>query len=606
MKLRRLSATRLSFSLATALAALLSSPFARATDFAWDPSNIQQGGAGSWINTGTPLNWDSGVQTSSPSTNVAWVDGAANNAYFSGLGGAVTLGTSINVGMLNFAVTGYQVNLGTNALTLNAANTGIAGTISLNGTGNLNLKNDGDGSGSLQSINFLHDVLVSNSDTITVGKLGTLGNAANKTIQLGNLGIGAQTLTVTPSNGFGLEFAGTTILTGGATFSVGTATTSNVIQGLKLTGQLTGGFGITKTGAGTLVLGNNATGGGANSFGTGGSIIDIQGGVLQVASNEALGDGGNILQLSSATQALRAAGTFATSHTIKLNTTGSGIDVTAGNTLTLNNAFTYSAATNTFAKADNGILAFGSGVDNSGLTGTWTVNAGAIQISDANNLNASGSALTVANSSGSALQLTNGVTLNKTGTLTLNGSGLSSAGSLESVGAFTNTVSSLVTLGSAATIGADSGSTLNLTGGISGAFALTFAGAGNININTTAINANVTPITKIGSGNLTIGVDSSAAMTAPISVNNGTLTLSGAGKLGNVSAATINVASVNTGRSDQTVLSSATLPAGFQVGSFVMGQMVESISGTNVYTSGNAVGSAGASVSYSSGVQALL
>ena len=275
MKLRRIPVSRLSLPFAAALASLLATQATQALDFAWDPGNTQTGGAGSWINTGSPLNWDSGTQTPSATADVAWVDGAGNNAYFTGSGDVVTLGTSINAGTLNFSTTGYQITLGGNALTLNAANTGIAATLNLNGAGVLTLKNDGTGTGALQSVNFLENLVVSNSDTINVGKLGSTGNAANKTLRLGNLSIGAQTLTVTPSNGFGLEFTGTTTLTAAATFNVSTAAASDVVQGLTLTGQLTGGFGIVKTGAGTLVLGNNATGGGANSFGSGGSLIDI-------------------------------------------------------------------------------------------------------------------------------------------------------------------------------------------------------------------------------------------------------------------------------------------------------------------------------------------
>ena len=472
------------YILAAATAALLATPAVRATDFAWDPGNLQTGGSGSWINTGTPLSWDSGFQNPDVTTDVAWVDGAGNNAYFGGTAGTVTLGTAITAGSLNFSTAGYIINTGTNTLTLNKANTGTAATINFNGAGTLALASAGDGTGAPQNVNFLENVSMASSGTITVGRAGAV--AVNKTLQLGSLTLGANTLT--------------------------------------------------KTGAGTLVLGSAS-----NSFGGVGSTINITDGMLQVASNGALGDSNNVVLLgaNSATKGLRLAGGTAasptsytlTGRTITLNAVASGIDVTQNTTATLDTAFGYGAVGNTLQKNDNGVLAFASGVVNSALTGAWTISAGAIQISGANNLNASGSALTVSNAVGSALQLTNGVTLNKTGTLTLNGSGLNSMGALENY-SDSNTVSSLITLSSASVIGADTGSTLNLTGGISGAFGVTFNTAGNaaINISGTAISANVTPITKIGNGTLTLGVDSSSVV-APINVDAGTLTIS-TGKLG--------------------------------------------------------------------------
>ena len=54
--------------------------------------------------------------------------------------------------------------------------------------------------------------------------------------------------------------------------------------------------------------------------------------------------------------------------------------MTGGNTLTLNNPFTYSAVTDALQKNDNGTLAFASGVNNSSLTGLWTIAAGAMQV----------------------------------------------------------------------------------------------------------------------------------------------------------------------------------------------------------------------------------
>ncbi|MEI6607394.1 MAG: hypothetical protein WCP35_18945, partial [Verrucomicrobiota bacterium] len=667
------------YLLAAATAALLATQAVRATDFAWDPANDGNGGGTSaW--DASSLYWDSGMAATAGNTNIAWISGAANNAYFGGTAGTITLGSAITAGSLNFSTAGYIINTGTNTLTLNKANTGTAATINFNSTGTLALVNDGDGTGTTQNVNFLENVSMASGGTITVGRAGAV--SVNKTLQLGSLTLGANTLTVTNNNGYGLAFSGATTLTGAATFSVATANASNAVNGLTLSGAVSGGFGLTKTGAGTLVLGSAS-----NTFGGAGSMIDITGGILQVTSNGALGDSTNVVRLSanSATQGLRLAGGSAASptsytlsgRTINLNATASGIDVTEFTTATLDTAFTSSAATNTLQKNDNGVLAIASGVNNSALTGAWTINAGAIRIADNQNLNSAATALTVA--SRSALQLTGGATLNRSGVFTLNGGGISSAGALQNVGG-SNTVSSLITLGSATTIGADSGSSLNISGGIAPAAttlgaalasgtayttltvaalpvavtsgqvitinngtttqnvvasaaasagatsitvtsftanavygvgstttpnsALTFAGGGTITISSTPISNAVSTITHIGSGTLAITANSATSVT-PITLDyGGTLSLSGAGVLGS-GAGTINVSSMSTSRVDNSGLASAALPAGFQVGSYIFGQMVAGLSSTNVYYSGAPVGSAGTTVSYLSGVQAL-
>src|SRR5439155_604365 len=129
------------------------------------------------------------------------------------------------------------------------------------------------------------------------------------------------------------------------------------------------------TGAGTLVLGNAA-----NTFGGAGTTVDIQGGVVAVASDGALGAPTTpvTLNTNTATAAgLRATGTFPTGRTIVLNQAANAIEVTAGNTLTLTGPFSVPTATNALAKHDAGILALTA--SNTGWTGAGTVNQGAIR-----------------------------------------------------------------------------------------------------------------------------------------------------------------------------------------------------------------------------------
>ena len=146
------------------------------------------------------------------------------------------------------------------------------------------------------------------------------------------------------------------------------------------------------------MLGNNATGGAANSFGGSSSIIDITAGELQVASDQALGNSGNVVRLSanSATQGFRAAGTFSTRHVFNINAATVGIDVTGGNAFTLNSPFAFGAGgtTNSLVKNNDGVLIFGTSATNT----SW--NSG---VSLANSSTTNGNAtVTVSSTSGLA------------------------------------------------------------------------------------------------------------------------------------------------------------------------------------------------------------
>src|SRR5204862_207970 len=73
--------------------------------------------------------------------------------------------------------------------------------------------------------------------------------AQNKTARMGSLSIGNQTLVINNNNGYGVDFTGATTLTGAATFSLTTATASNVVPGLTLSGVVGGAFATTTAGS---------------------------------------------------------------------------------------------------------------------------------------------------------------------------------------------------------------------------------------------------------------------------------------------------------------------------------------------------------------------
>ena len=162
----------------------------------------------------------------------------------------------------------------------------FVGTVISRGGASLSFLTDGAlpylGTGDPQNITFGTSVSLSNATTITVGRLGTslaplFTTASNKTVVLSNVALNGNSLTANNLNGYGLQISSDEVLSGSQTFSVTTATASNVVQGLTLTGVLSGASNIVKTGAGTLVLGNAG-----NSF-TGN--IDIGGGVVSIAGD---------------------------------------------------------------------------------------------------------------------------------------------------------------------------------------------------------------------------------------------------------------------------------------------------------------------------------
>jgi autotransporter-associated beta strand protein len=466
--------------------------------------------------------------------------------------------------------------IGAGSLVVNANNTGAftgvwnasAGTlagvgpgslagqpINLNG-GNLSLLWDGtsvNAGANLETAAYNNAVtMFTTAATITVDRalisFAPLSQtSANKTMQLASLTLTQpnSTLSVTNNNGNGLAITGALALplTGVTTFSVSTANASPVVQGLAFNGAISGGntgaanVVLAKTGAGTLVLSNAG-----NSFGGGGSIVDIVGGILQVPSNGVLGEAGNVVRIStnSATAGLRATGTFSTGRTINLNAAANGIDVTDGNTFTITAPFTFGTGgvTNALAKNDNGVLDLNA--NNPTWTGVVTINDGALRVSNAGALGVAANNTVVAGNTslfGSALQL-NGVSIAEL--LTLNGTGLNTTGALQAVAGTTNTESGAITLATASAIGADTTSTLNLTGGISGAFGLTLAGAGNININTVALGA-VTGLTKLNAGTTTIGV-ASPLFVGALTLNGGAFVVgsAGLGSIGGTGAITLS------------------------------------------------------------------
>ncbi|MCE9609704.1 MAG: autotransporter-associated beta strand repeat-containing protein, partial [Chthoniobacter sp.] len=528
-----------------------------------------------------------------------------NNGFGGSWTGAVVLGaTSIISSGFNQQITGNITGAGGltkqggGTLTIRGAGTHLgtttisAGTLQL-GTGNAG--QNGTISGAITDNATLtfnngspqtHSGAIGGSGAVNKSGFGTL------TMSVANTYTGLTTVT-----GGVLSLNDTAALPGGIDATVGVGESALTLNG--------GVIGLTTTSGDFLR--DVGAGAGQVQWANGGT-----GGFTAYGGDRAVNLGG-----ASAVLTWNSAGTFGSAGLI-LSSFDSDSKVTFQNPVDLNGAVRTITAANGTAAVDgemSGILSGAAGGINKAGAGTLALSAdntyaGATTIAQGIlKLGAAGGATdtplgtvagsTTVSATGAALDV-GGFTLGTAESLTLNGSGINNNGALTNSGSAA-TYSGAITLNAASNIGSTSGK-LTITGGISGAQALTFSGSGDTTVSTVAINANVTVVTKIGSGNLTMDV-ASGSFTAPVSVNNGTFTLSGAAVLGNVSS-TISMATLQANRTDQT-LTSATLPAGFQVGSFVLGQMVQRVSGTGLNISGGPNTTTTGAVAYTSGVQAL-
>lgn len=256
--------------------------------------------------------------------------------------GGYRIGTSTTAATELLTFTGAVTTVGVAAGTPNYFDTnGSAGGIGINGgtavfdTTTTNFTPTVDGIGSPKAF-----------DNTQVGIFGGTSGAVT---------VGTVTATA------GLRFAsGGYVFNGGAitlattpTIEVTTATDTATINS-----QLSGTAGLTKLGAGTLVLGSTTS----DFTGT----VAINGGTLSISSDANLGNTANAIVLASGTLQSTAA-TLTTNRALS----GSGaIDVAAGNTLTLSGAVTTTALT----VANSGTIALtGSGATQS--LGSVTFNA---------------------------------------------------------------------------------------------------------------------------------------------------------------------------------------------------------------------------------------
>lgn len=291
--------------------------------------------------------------------------------------------------------------------------------------------------GAAYTINTSAGVTNNSTNTETINNAITLGIAQTWTASSGNLVFGGNVA----NGGFGLT------VTGGFNTSI--------------TGILSGTGGLTKTGAGTLTLS------GVNTYN---GTTTVNAGAISISSASSLGTGS--MTLNGGT--LMNTATFTSTQPITLGASGGTLNALSGTTQTRSGVISGAGPLNV---AGTGTLVFSAANTYTGIT---NVNSGVLNIQSPAALGTTAGGTTVA--SGAALQIQGGIAVGAEA-LTLNGGGIASDGALRNISG-NNSWSGGITLGSASTIGSDSGN-LTLGGVISGAFNLTKVGAGTLTLTNT-------------------------------------------------------------------------------------------------------------------------
>jgi autotransporter-associated beta strand protein len=226
MKLPRLFAARLSFPLASAIAALLSAPSANAADGSWLGDS-----AGNWTDG---ARWTGGIIA----------DGADFTATFGNVIAAdriVTLGADRTIGNITASDAGQNFTIsGANILTLDrSAGTPVADvttsgrtlTIASVTAGDDGLLKNGAGTLALTAVNTYSGTTTINGGTIALSGSGTINASTGLTLQGGSL-----TLT----NPSGAEAALDRVSSAAITSDGGTITVTNTASGTTVYGESMG------------------------------------------------------------------------------------------------------------------------------------------------------------------------------------------------------------------------------------------------------------------------------------------------------------------------------------------------------------------------------
>jgi filamentous hemagglutinin family protein len=398
------------------------------------------------------------------------------------------------------------------SLTINGANNiDVGTTIDTNAYSNSSL------SAALGSLNST-DILYSLS-----GNNLTLGNATNTAA---NLYIGSSGVTYTINGTIGTVLGGSTTaaFAGPANINTASVTTSNSLTFLN---NITLGASVSLTGTGV----NLGTNGAGNTIATNGYTLAMANSAPSQIYSVISGSGGLSTAGGSGSVTLNAANTYTGNTTVTggalisniANALPVGTNLTVSNyfdmngfdqelaSITSNGAFILNFGAQATLTINNSVLnnfngylngnisltKMGSGTlnlqnNNTGMTGTTTVNAGILQLSNSNALGANDASNIVINSGGELL-LTGG-SLNYL--VSVSGTGVNNAGAIATTGSSANVLGRDVTLIGDTTLGiTNSGDflTIGTNHTIGGAYNLTLSGAGTFILKGFIGNATVAP-----------------------------------------------------------------------------------------------------------------
>ncbi|MDB5049237.1 MAG: hypothetical protein JWO30_2308 [Fibrobacteres bacterium] len=355
--------------------------------------------------------------------------------------------------------------------------------------------------------NFYWGSTVINAGILKLGAAGAIPDSSALVVN-GNLDLNGFNETVGSISGSGIidnnAGSGTFTLTTGVNDA--NSSFSGIIQNTSQT------IALTKVGAGVQTLS------GANTYS---GPTTVSAGTLRLGAAGALPDAGAVtvngnLDMNGFSETI---GSLAGSGTVGNNSGSGTFTLTSGGnngTTTFSGVIQNAAATVALTKTGTGIFTL-SGNNNYG--GQTTISAGTLKLGSTSALGGTGSGTVIA--SGAALDL-NGINYSGAEALTLNGTGVSSAGALVNSNATGAVFAGMITLGSASSIVGQSG-TINISygGNITGAYALTLGGAqGGFFAST--LGGGI--LTKLGAGTWTFSGSNSLSL-IDLTLSAGTLNL---------------------------------------------------------------------------------
>jgi len=511
------------------------------------------------------INSDAGILTLNPAAGDS-ITGINQNLTLGGVGTivvskAITTGT----GTLTKDGTGTATLLGSNTYT--GLTTVSAGVLNIQNDTALGTSANGTSVTTGAALQMQGGITVTD-EALTlngtgVGGTGALRNISGDNNYNGNITLGAVTrvnsdigtLTIDPGSGnafsgaFNLTLGGVGNITVNDPIATGAGTlTKDGVGILTLAGPNTY-TGLTTVSAGVLNIRNDTALGGtaSGSSVTSGAALQMQGGIT--VTGEALTLNGTGVGATGALRNISGDNNFNGNITLgaatRINSDAGTltIDPAAGNAFAGGFALTFGGAGNASV---NDAIATGAGVvtkDGAGTltlagantyTGLTTVSVGVLNIRNDTALGGTTSGTTV--TGGAMMEIQGGITV-MAEALTLNGSGVGAAGALRNISG-DNSFNGNITLASVTRINSDAGTlTIDPAAGnaISGAFALTFGGAGNITVND-AVATGAGTVTKDGAGTLTF--EGANTYTGLTTVSAGVLNIRSDTALGTAAAGT--------------------------------------------------------------------